>query len=154
MLDIPSQQAEVKDRQRWMRILAMAPGDALERNWEGLDDKPEYTVLRAPEIGTAMVRARAGGSGAKFNTGEMTITRCAVCLADGTTGFAYAAGRDKRKVELAAAFDAMLQGDWRDALENSLIAPLEERQNAVRKTRSHKVAATKVDFFTMVRGED
>lgn len=145
----------VADRQRWMRVLAMAPVGALEDAWNDVGDDVRYSLLRAPEIGTAMVRARAGGAGARFNMGEMTVTRCAVRMEGGATGYAYVAGRDKRKTELAAAFDALLRdGGRRARLEATLIAPLETAQQAAHDARAQKVAATRVDFFTMVRGED
>ena len=84
----------------------------------------------------------------------MTVTRCALRLDDGTTGYAYVAGRDKRKTELAAAFDALLQDDARRAtLEEALIGPLEADQFRRQDDRSRKVASTRVDFFTMVRGD-
>jgi len=145
---------EIKDRQHWMRLLATAPVDTLETAWHLLEDKPGYTMLRDPEVGMAMVRGRAGGTGGRFNLGEMTLTRCVVRLNDGTTGHAYVAGRDKRKTELAAAFDAMLQTTgYQENLNRTLIQPLEIQQTAHRKQRSQKVQSTRVDFFTMVRGE-
>ena len=39
---------------------------------------PDYVALRAPETGLVMVRGRIGGTGAPFNVGEMTVTRCSV----------------------------------------------------------------------------
>jgi len=148
----PSEQ--VAARQRWMAILARATRDELEAAYAGLPQRPAYELLRRPEIGLAMVRGRAGGTGNPFNLGEMTVTRCAVRLADGTTGHCYAAGRDPRKVELAAVFDALLQGADAAGLEAGVIAPLAARQAADRERASRKAAATKVEFFTMVRGEN
>ena len=102
-------------RRRWMAALAKAAPGALERAWADLADRPEYGFLRRPEIGSAMVRGRAGGNGRRFNLGEMTVTRCSVRLADGTAGHAYVAGRDKRHAELAAVFDALMQDPARAA---------------------------------------
>ncbi len=145
---------ELQQRQRWMRVLAMAPAETLEDAWQALENKPDYTLLRTAEVGSAMVRARAGGSGGQFNMGEMTVTRCVVRLSNGMTGHAYVAGRDKRKTELAAAFDALLQmDDHRANLLPTLIVPLETRQQSARDVRSRKVQATRVNFFTMVRGD-
>jgi len=101
-----------------------------------------------------MVRARAGGTGQRFNMGEMTVTRCTVRLDDGTVGHAYVAGRDLRHAELAAVLDALLQNDARrEAIEDAVIGPLAAAQQAERASAARKAAATKVDFFTMVRGE-
>ena len=97
----------------------------------------------------------AGGTGTAFNFGEMSITRCVVALENGVLGVGYVAGRDRRKAELVALFDALTQNDtWRARLEPLLLAPARERQAAERAARAAQVAATRVDFFTMVRGED
>jgi alpha-D-ribose 1-methylphosphonate 5-triphosphate synthase subunit PhnG len=137
-----------------MGVLARANREELEAAWAGLGERPDYEILRRPELGLVMVRGRAGGTGNPFNFGEMTVTRCAVRLADGTTGHCYAAGRDRRKAELAALFDALLQSGSRPDLHASVIVPIEQRQAADRALASRKAAATKVEFFTMVRGDN
>ena len=145
----------VARRQRWMAALARAATADLETHWAAIGADVGYRFLRAPECGLAMVRGRAGGSGGRFNLGEMTVTRCSVRLDDGRVGHAYVAGRDRRHAELAAAFDALLQNPARQAeIAREVIEPLENARAAARCRRSRKAAATKVDFFTMVRGED
>ena len=63
-------------------------------------------------------------------------------------------GRSHRHAELAAVFDALLQVKRRQAaLKEQVIAPLVTELEAAEKIRARKAAATKVDFFTMVRGE-
>jgi alpha-D-ribose 1-methylphosphonate 5-triphosphate synthase subunit PhnG len=115
---------------------------------------PDHVALRAPEIGLVMVRGRIGGTGAPFNVGEMTVTRCSVRLADGTIGHGYLAGRNGDHARLAAILDAMLQHpDHGLALFDRVIVPLEMRRDVRLRDRSAKSAATKVDFFTMVRGD-
>jgi len=142
-------------RQRWMSVLAKALLAELEGNWEELPEKPAFDWLRAPEVGMVMVRGRAGGSGSQFNLGQMTVTRCALRLAGGAAGIGYVQGRSKRHAELAALFDALLQDEGqRQDLESKVIAPLEEAQKTRRDLRSRKANATKVNFFTLVRGED
>ena len=144
----------VERRQRWMSVLAKAEPQTIESLWDTVTDKPHWTLLRAPETGMVMVRARAGGTGRRFNMGEMTVTRCAVRLGNGDTGHAYIAGRDRRHAELAAVIDALLQDpERRMALERDIIEPLATQQQTARRTVAEKAAATKVDFFTMVRGE-
>jgi alpha-D-ribose 1-methylphosphonate 5-triphosphate synthase subunit PhnG len=154
-----SQQPEAKadpnaPRAQWMGVLARATRAELETAWANLSERPQYEVLRRPEIGLVMVRGRAGGTGNPFNFGEMTVTRCAVRLSDGTTGHCYAAGRDGRKAELAALFDALLQSVDGARLQASVISPLARRQRADRELVSRKAAATKVEFFTMIRGDN
>jgi len=146
---------KIKDRQMWMGVLARGALPILEKVWADFPNKPKYNFLRSPELGMAMVRARAGGEGARFNLGEMTITRCVVRTEDGYMGQSYVAGRNLRHAELCAVFDALLQNaTHRMELQNQLIAPLQLEMNKKRKDTAKKVATTRVDFFTMVRGED
>jgi alpha-D-ribose 1-methylphosphonate 5-triphosphate synthase subunit PhnG len=141
-----------------MRVLALALPDRLEAAWDAVTEPPAVRPLRPPEVGTAMVTARAGGTGARFNLGEMTLTRCAVAIdgADGTTrvGHGHVAGRNRRHAELAAVFDALLQDPTHhETLERTLVAPMAAEQEAARHETSRRAAASRVDFFTMVRGE-
>jgi alpha-D-ribose 1-methylphosphonate 5-triphosphate synthase subunit PhnG len=55
---------------------------------------------------------------------------------------------------MAAKIDALMQTGAAGALRAAVLAPLEAERSAARKARAAKAAATKVDFFTMVRGED
>src|SRR5215469_26876 len=93
-------------RRRWMAALARADVKTLEAAWHDLPERPPYRHLRQPEVGLAMVRGRMGGTGQKFNLGEMTVARAAVRTDSGVVGFGYVAGRDRRHAELAAVFDA------------------------------------------------
>ena len=112
------------------------------------------TVLRTPEIGLVMVRGRIGGDGAPFNMGEATVTRAAVTLPGGEVGFGHVLGRDKEKARLAALADALWQAPaTRDAVE-ALLAPVRERLAAETACKRERAAATRVDFFTMVRGDN
>lgn len=145
-------------RQRRMALLARADRDCLEAAWSALPHKPDYRSLKPAETGLVMLRGRAGGVGQRFNLGEMTVSRCVVLLehADGPAmGVGYVQGRDRRKAELAAVFDALAQtSEQAERIERDLLQPMEARLQQQHATRAAKVAATKVDFFTMVRGED
>jgi alpha-D-ribose 1-methylphosphonate 5-triphosphate synthase subunit PhnG len=111
-------------------------------------------MLRAPEIGLVMVRGRIGGDGAPFNLGEATVTRAAVSLPGGEIGFGHVMGRDREKARLAALADALWQAPaTREAVE-ALLAPVRARLDAETATRRERAAATRVDFFTMVRGDN
>ncbi len=146
---------EIAARQRWMAVLARAARPDLEAALARQTPAPQWRVLRAGEVGLAMVRGRAGGTGAPFNLGEMSVTRCAVALAgDGVTrvGIAYLAGRDRRRAELAAVLDALLQDPARRAaLTADVIAPLAALQVRRRADVAAATAATRVDFFTVAR---
>ena len=123
---------------------------ALERIGE-----PEgWRWLRAPEIGLVMVRGRAGGGGAPFNLGEATVTRAALVLGDGTEGHAYALGRDKRAARDAALLDALWCGEDRDAVEREALAPIRRRRAEQDARAGAESAATRVEFSTMMRGDD
>ncbi len=138
-------------RRRWMGVLARADRATLEQAWNGLAERPAYRQLRKAECGLVMLRGRAGGTGQAFNLGEMTVARCSVQLGDGTVGHAYAAGRDLRKAELAALFDALLQTAAAKQLQRNLIEPLAAKIAARRVATSRKAAATRVDFLGLVR---
>ena len=142
-------------RRRWLTVLAKAPVEALEEAWRELAGTVDFSHLREPEIGLCLVRARAGGTGKRFNLGEMTIARCAVRLATGEIGHGYVAGRSLRHAELVALFDAVLQrSDGPAPALPGLIDRLEASQTRRRRERAAKVAPSRVEFFTMVRGED
>lgn len=134
-----------------MSLLARAPTPFLEA-WAARQPQRSLEWLRRPEIGLAMVRARAGGTGELFNLGEMTITRCALRLAEGATGVAYVQGRSVRKAQLAALADALLQvpGEG-EIVERELIEPLRVRLESEAARMRRKAQATRVDFFTLAR---
>lgn len=146
---------EITARQAWMALLARGETEVLESVWEALEAKPEYAVLRAPETGMVMVRARAGGNGDQFNFGEMTVTRCVVRTHTGHMGHAYVAGCDKRHAMLAAVFDGLLQDPkTHTQFEGQLLEPIRKTLADKHQETASKVAATRVDFFTLVRGDN
>lgn len=142
-------------RRAMMAVLARAPAADLKRLWETAAFGAEAETLRGPETGLVTVRGRIGGGGSPFNVGEATVTRATVRLATGEVGHAYSLGRDREKARLSATIDALWQrADTRDAVETAVIAPLAAALEASDARREAETAATKVDFFTMVRGED
>jgi len=115
---------------------------------------PAHDILREPEDGLVMLRGRAGGDGAAFNLGEATVSRAAVRLASGEVGFGYTLGRDRDKARMIALCDALVQSDeFAGAVEAAVIAPLRAAMVARRQQKAAETAATRVDFYTMVRGE-
>lgn len=133
-----------------MGLLARAAAPLLARLFP---DLPAHDVLRGPEIGTVMVRGRTGGTGAPFNLGELTVTRCTVRMDCGTVGHAHVQGRDRDHARRAAVLDALLQTDAAPDLRARVLAPLTHAETEARDLRARKAAATRVEFFTMVRGE-
>lgn len=142
---------EIAARRAWMGLLAKAPPGRLA---ELLSEEPAHALLRAPEIGAVMVRGRMGGTGAPFNLGEMTVTRCSLRLATGEVGHAWVQGRDRAHARRAALVDALMQGADAAAVRAQVLAPLAAEAEARAATRAAKAAATRVEFFTLVRGED
>ncbi|SAL77094.1 phosphonate metabolism PhnG protein [Caballeronia peredens] len=148
-------------RREWMAVLARTPRDVLQAALDQALDgakPPAYEWLRAPDIGLAMVRGRIGGTGDAFNLGEATVTRATLRLRTGDgsapVGVAVHLGRDKERATLAALVDALLQTPRHaERLRTHLIEPLAARIADERQRKQAEAAATKVEFFTMVRGE-
>jgi alpha-D-ribose 1-methylphosphonate 5-triphosphate synthase subunit PhnG len=150
MIDAPSRMP-ARERKSWMAVLAKAPAARLAAL---MPDLPPHSVLRAPEIGAVMVQGRVGATGAAFNLGEMTVTRASVRLATGEVGHAWVQGRDRGHALRAAVIDALMQTGAAAGLAATVLDPLVAEADATRAARADRAAATKVDFFTMVRGED
>lgn len=137
-----------------MRVLSLSAWSDVDSCAGSLAGTP-HDLLRPPETGLVMLRGRMGATGAAFNLGEATVTRCAIRLQDGTEGHAYVMGRNAAHARLAAVCDALLQGGETHAeISAKVVAPLEAKLRQAQVAASRKAAATKVDFFTMVRGDD
>jgi len=144
--------ARERARQDWMSLLAKAPEGVLGQLWAAAGIEVAHEWLRPPETGAVMVRGRAGGTGAPFNLGEMTVTRCALRLGGGQVGHAYVAGRSHAKARIAALCDALMQDERHaPAVRAAVLAPLAEAAEEARATLAAKAAATRVEFFTVAR---
>lgn len=142
-------------RRAAMATLAQASATEIAQHLAAVPEQPDCSDLRPIETGLVMLRGRIGGDGAPFNVGEATVTRAAVRLASGEVGFSYMLGRDRDKARLAAICDALLQHDqFRPCIERDVLAPIRSRLDGERERQQAQTAATKVEFFTMVRGED
>jgi alpha-D-ribose 1-methylphosphonate 5-triphosphate synthase subunit PhnG len=139
-------------RRRAMAALAESSTDDVAKHMSGLT-VPAHRELRRLENGLVMVRGRIGGDGAPFNLGEATVTRAAVRIESGEVGFAYVLGRDAHKARLIAICDAMLQSSDRTRVLAAVVEPLEQAMITRRQQQDAETAATKVNFFTLVRGE-
>lgn len=138
-----------------MRICSEADETELEAALGACGGVPDAQDVRAPETGLVMLRGRIGGDGAPFNIGEATVTRAVVRLADGTVGYSYLLGRSARRARLAAIVDALGQHSGHHAtLGAALVVPVRARRDAGLKLQREQSAATRVNFFTLLRGED
>lgn len=142
---------DANERRTWMGLMARCKPTRLA---ELLPDLPRHDLLRGPEVGAVMVRGRVGGTGQPFNLGEVTVTRCSVRLDGGAVGHAHVQGRDKDHARRAAVLDALLQTAAGAALQAQVLAHLNAEETSARALRAAKAAATKVEFFTLVRGQD
>lgn len=144
----------ILERKAALALLARAAepelADPIARNW------PDLAVreLKKPEIGLAMMRGRMGGDGAAFNLGEATVTRAVIELAGGQRGHGQMLGRKPRLARLAAIADALWQDEAeRPVVERDILAPIRLRLARERAKDGAETAATRVDFFTLVRGD-
>ncbi len=139
-------------RQGWLALLGRAPLDFLECALAGqIGTAPQW--LRAPETGLVMAQARAGGTGERFNFGEVTVTRCALRLAPGgAVGVGYVMGRSHRQAQLVAVADALLQDPLKHPqLAQRLLAPIRQHLTERRAAQQARAQATRVEFFTVAR---
>jgi alpha-D-ribose 1-methylphosphonate 5-triphosphate synthase subunit PhnG len=142
------------ERRRCMRLLAQATVEEMRDALHAVLPAPEVFAVRGPETGLIMVRGRIGGGGDPFNLGEATVTRATVRLGTGEIGHGQMLGTDREKARLAAVFDALWQIPERRELVAALTRTVGARIEAQDRLEAEQTAATRVDFFTMVRGED
>jgi alpha-D-ribose 1-methylphosphonate 5-triphosphate synthase subunit PhnG len=148
-----NQNSKQAQRQAAMTVLAHSDAAEIARHLDAVA-LPVHENLREPENGLVMVRGRIGGDGAPFNLGEATVARAAVRLATGEVGFGYTLGRDRQKAQLIALCDALIQtADHAESVEAQVLAPLRAAVISERDRKAAEAAATRVDFYTLVRGE-
>lgn len=142
-------------RKRAAGLLARATVEELLNCWSALDTKPQVEKVRGPETGLVMVRGKIGGGGSPFNLGEATVTRATVKLASGTIGHAHALGNSRKQAWYAAIADALWQEETtRPLVEREVLSVVASRLEKRKTIAIQQTAATRVDFFTMVRGDD
>ena len=147
---------ETEGRRRAMGALASMPAALLAERYGALAGAaPPALPVRGPEVGLVMLRGRAGGGGATFNLGEASVVRATVKLGSGEVGHAVILGRDAGRARMAAHLDALWQRpDWRPRVEAEVVVPGLAAEAAAAESRAEETEATRVDFFTLVRGED
>ena len=142
-------------RQHWMSVLAHCGPASLEAKMVALNITAQYEVIRAAETGLVQLQGRMGATGERFFAGDATLTRAAVRLSNGTLGYSWILGRDKPHAERCALLDALLQQPSHyQTLIETLITPLEADRTARIAARQAEINASRVDFFTLVRGDN
>lgn len=151
MLQTVDDAHRLPERQHWLGLLAATELRLFEDAFRSLR-VPEFIWLRRPETGLVMVRGRIGGTGDRFNLGEVTVTRCTLRLASGQSGYACVRGRSHRHAELAAKADAMLQcATLAEKVTVLLLSPALDARERERAQRERKAQSTRVDFLTLAR---
>ena len=142
-------------RQHWMSVLSHSDPASLAAKMVALYITADYETIRAAETGLVQLQGRMGGTGERFFAGDATLTRAAVRLSNGTLGYSWILGRDKAHAERCALLDALLQqpAHYQTLLE-TLITPLEADRTARIAARQAEINASRVDFFTLVRGDN
>ena len=152
-MTVTRENSKQAQRKAAMTVLAHSDSAGIASRLDALA-LPDHEILREPENGLVMVRGRIGGDGAPFNLGEATVARAAVRLSTGEVGIGYTLGRDRQKARMIALCDALIQtSDHADGVEAQVLAPLRARMMSERSRRAAETAATRVDFYTLVRGE-
>lgn len=152
-MTVADENGKQAQRKATMAVLAHSDAAEIARRLEPIA-VPAYENLREPENGLVMLRGRIGGDGAPFNLGEATVSRAAVRLATGEVGFGYTLGRDRQKAQMIALCDALVQSnEFSGAVEENVLTPLRAAMIAERDRKAAETAATRVEFYTMVRGE-
>ncbi len=148
-----AQTQNTEPRQEALGVLANAAMSDLSAAWASWENRPEVQTIRGPETGLIMLRGRTGGGGAPFNLGEATVSRASVRIDSGEIGHGYCLGRDLEKAQLIAIIDALYQREPEN-IDFAILRPLRDIAWVADKQQREETAATKVEFFTMVRGED
>jgi len=144
------------DRQAWMALLARAPEDLLEKHLAS-QCQGNLEWLRPSETGLMMVQGRAGGTGQRFNLGEVSLTRCVLKPDAQLTrcqqvGVAYVMGSSHRHALLAAVADALLQEpELHKHWDQLLLRPICQLLSGQIQDNNAQAQATKVEFFTVAR---
>ncbi|MEW6254477.1 MAG: phosphonate C-P lyase system protein PhnG [Pseudomonadota bacterium] len=140
-------------RRAMMAVLAQASQMELDGVVDRFAPLPPLEDIRPPETGLCMLRGRIGGDGSPFNLGEATVTRAAVRLND-HIGVSYLLGRAPDRARAAALIDAL----WQDAAARPAVelalAAVRTRIEADRNREAAATDSTRVEFFTLARGED
>lgn len=156
MSNAPLTPDDTAARRRAMNAVALAPADLLKSRYAVFAAAaPAAHLVRGPEVGLVMLRGRAGGGGAAFNLGEASVCRATVRLDSGEVGHSMILGRNAETARIAAHLDALWQVDvWRERIEAEIVEPALAVDAEALRCRAEETEATRVDFFTVARGED
>jgi alpha-D-ribose 1-methylphosphonate 5-triphosphate synthase subunit PhnG len=142
----------LNSRQSWLRLFALASNQDLENMVRSTHIEERCKTLFGPQTGIVTVRARISGKGQKFNVGDACVTKAEVLFDNKVNGYATVMGGQARRALLVAMLDAAMAADIGEPLA-SLVLQLAQQIEQRGMQRQQSAANTKVNFFTMVRGE-
>lgn len=146
---------QTQQRQQLLTTLAKSSLSDIKRFWQQSPDEYDYETIREPHTGMVMAVARAESRGEPFNLGEVSVSRCALRLSSGEMGVGYVMGRNCEHALYVAILDALAQNSNQyEVILQQVIKPLQCEIENKRLKQKRETAQTKVDFLTMVRGED
>ena len=138
-------------RRDWLATLVRVPASEVieASNAFGFN----VVVLKGPEVGLLMTNGRIHSTGRPFHLGEVSLTKCVLRDDQGLLGYGHIIGRNKQQAKAIALFDLALQRN--DSAHAALIRldAWKEEIAEIDAMESEVVEETRVDFFTMVRGE-
>jgi len=153
-MDKNKQDFDNKQRQEWIALLAKADPFLLKKAEKQLGKGIEYAYITKPETGMIMVRARADNKKSGFCLGEISVTKCILKIEKKIMGYAMVMGSDHDHAKNAALFDGLLQiPEYSSKLMQTLIPELKKISRNEKKKQAKQNQDTKVEFFTMKRGE-
>jgi len=111
-----------------------------------LDTNPEIRIIKPPQLGLIMMRARETVENQPFNLGEVLVTECTVALGE-TTGWGCCLGNDPDRAYHLAVVDLALNLgiDPGGKIEATLMAE-EKRVTQEKKAEFVNIARSKVQF--------
>ena len=147
-----SKEDELQEARRdWLATLVRVPANEVIAASNEFDFS--MVVLKGPEVGLLMINGRIHSTGRPFHLGEVSLTKCVLKDDQGLLGYGHIIGRNKQQAKAIALFDLALQRN--DSAEAALIRlnAWKEDVAEIDAMESETVEETRVDFFTMVRGE-
>ena len=138
-------------RRDWLAILVRVPANEVIAASNEFDFS--VVILKGPEVGLLMTNGRIHSTGRPFHLGEVSLTKCVLKDDQGLLGYGHIIGRNKQQAKAIALFDLALQRI--NSAEPALIRlnAWKEEVAEIEAMESEAVEKTRVDFFTMVRGE-
>ena len=139
-------------------LLGQSPLEDLSQWVDRVKEKGAIAILKEPQAGLIMMRAKESAADTVFNLGEVLVSDCTVTV-DGHLGYGLVLGNKPRRAEAAAILDAVFQTADKKWIElKTAMQPWLEEQKLNRQKKEQwefeRIAHSKVDFETMAGGRE